>query len=180
MKIGVVSDSHKNFVYLKRAISNLIKENVSLLIHLGDDYSDSKILDEYPFQNIRVPGVFDPEYKDKDIKNRRLEKINGLSFLISHTRTSHKNDQNGDIIPEDVLQKGGVDIFLFGHSHLYEIKKEGNAIFFNPGHLQEIDAKGRSASYGIIEIKGDILCSIYNLNGDCLLSESFPHPHPTG
>lgn len=174
--IGVVSDSHKNLPYLRKAISNLIKGNASLFIHLGDDYSDSKVLDEYPVENIRVPGVFDPEYKDKDIKNRLLKEINGLSFLISHTRTSHKNDQKEDIIPEEILQTERVDIFLFGHSHLYEIKKERNTIFFNPGHLQEIDAKGRSASYGIIKIKEDILCSIYNLNGDCLLSESFPHP----
>lgn len=173
MKIGVFSDSHSNIAYLRRAISNLIKEDVSLFIHLGDDYKDSKILDEYPVPNIRIPGVFDPEYKEKGIKNRRVETIEGLSFLISHTKTSHKNDEEGDIIPEEIIKEGKIDIFLFGHFHLYEIKKEGKTIFFNPGHLQEIDVKGRSASYGLIEIKGDIVCSIYDLNGNCLLKESF-------
>lgn len=173
MKIGVFSDSHNNIAYLRKAISALIKEDVALFIHLGDDYKDSKIFDEYPVSNIRIPGVFDPEYKEKDIKNRRLETINGLSFLISHTKTSHKNDQEGDIIPEDILKKEKVDIFLFGHSHLYEIEKKGGTIFLNPGHLQEIDAKGKSASYGLIEIKRDIVCSIYDLNGNCLLKESF-------
>lgn len=173
MKIGVLSDSHNNLVYLRRAISNLIKGNVSFLIHLGDDYKDSEIFDEYNLPNIRVPGVFDPEYKNNNIKNRRLENIYGISFLISHTKTSHKNDEEGDIIPEEILKKVKVDIFLFGHSHLYEIKKEGEIIFFNPGHLQEIDAKGREASYGLIEINEDIVCSIYDLNGNYLLKENF-------
>lgn len=173
MKIGVLSDSHKNIPYLRRAIEALIKEGVSILIHLGDDYADSKILDEYPIKNIKVPGVFDPEYKEKDIENRVLEKIHGMSFLISHTKTSHRNDQKEDIIPEDIVEKGGVDIFLFGHSHLYEIKKEGKTIFFNPGHLQEVDAKGRKASYGIIDINGRIVCSIHNLDGNCILKDSF-------
>lgn len=173
MKIGVFSDSHSNIPYLRKAILNLIKEDVSLFIHLGDNYSDSKILDEYPIPNIRIPGVFDPEYKEKGIKNRILETIGGISFLISHTKTSHKNDQEGDIIPEEIIKERKIDIFLFGHSHLYEIKKVGETIFFNPGHLQEIDAKGRSASYGLIEIKGDIIFSIYDLNGNCFLKESF-------
>ncbi len=173
MKIGVLSDSHKNLDYLREAIGHLVGKNVSLIIHLGDDYSDSAILDEYPIRNIRVPGAFDPEYKDRNIKNRIIEKIDGLFFLISHTKGSHKNDIEGDIVPEDVISNNEVDIFLFGHSHLYEIKKENGIIFFNPGHLQEIDAKGRGATYGIIKIKENITCSIFNLNGNCLLKESF-------
>jgi len=174
MKIGVVSDSHKNIAYLRKAIDNLIKGGISLIIHLGDDYIDSSILDEYPIENIRIPGVFDPEYKDKGIKNRVIKEINGLSFLISHTKQSHKNDQEGDIIPEKIIKEREIDIFLYGHSHLYEIKKEGNIIFFNPGHLQEIDAKGRGASYGMIEINKEITLSIFDLSSNCLLKESFP------
>ncbi|MEW6102471.1 MAG: YfcE family phosphodiesterase [bacterium] len=174
MKIGVLSDSHKNLLYLRKALELLLKENVSFLIHLGDDYSDTKILDEYPIANIKVPGVFDPEYKDSNIKNRRIEEIAGFYFLISHTKTSHKNDQSTDLIPEDIISNGGIDIVLFGHTHLYEIKKENEIIFFNPGHLQEIDAKGRSATYGICEINDEIIFSIHSLDGNCLLKEAFP------
>ncbi|HAW50416.1 TPA: hypothetical protein DCX16_05670 [bacterium] len=176
MKIGVVSDSHKNLSYLRKALGYLKDFSVDMVIHLGDDYTDSVILGEYNIKNIRIPGVYDPEYMDNNIKNRIIERINELSILISHTKASHKNDQEGDIIPEEVINKKEADIVLYGHSHLYEIKKEGEIIYFNPGHLQEIGAKGRSATFGMLELKENeiIICSIFDLNKNCIIKEEFP------
>jgi hypothetical protein len=174
MIIGVVSDSHKNLAYLRKAIELIIEKGAECIIHLGDDYGDAEILNEYPIRSLRVPGVFCPEYFDKDIKNRIIEEISGKKILITHTLSSHKNDQREDLVPEDVIRNNDVDLVLFGHTHLYEIKKDGDIIMFNPGHLQEIMTKGRSATFGIVEIidKG-ITCTVFDLERNKIVETKF-------
>jgi len=57
MKIGVLSDSHNNLSYLKEAASWLIeKKRVDLLVHLGDDMEDARILEEFGVRVLKVPG----------------------------------------------------------------------------------------------------------------------------
>ncbi|MDI6751446.1 MAG: YfcE family phosphodiesterase [bacterium] len=170
MKIGVVSDSHKNLVYLRKAIELIIEKGAEYIIHLGDDYQDAEILSEYPIKGLRVPGVFCPEYLDKSVKNRVIEEISAVKILITHTIFSHKNDQKEDLVPEDVIKNKEVDLVLFGHTHLYEIKKEEGVLCFNPGHLQEIMTKGRSATFGIVTIKNkEITCEVFDLSDNKLL-----------
>jgi len=167
MKIGVVSDSHKNLTYLRKAVELIIKEGAEYIIHLGDDYQDAEILREYPLMCFRVPGVFCPEYFNETIKNRIREEISGIKILITHTLSSHKNDQKEDLVPEDIIRNKEVDLVLFGHTHLYEIKKEGGVLCFNPGHLQEIMTKGRSATFGIVTIADkEITCTVFDLEGN--------------
>ncbi|MEK9148857.1 MAG: YfcE family phosphodiesterase [Candidatus Desantisbacteria bacterium] len=167
MKIGVVSDSHKNLAYLRKAIELIIEKGAEYIIHLGDDYQDAEILSEYPIKGLRVPGVFCPEYFDKSVKNRIIEEISAVRILITHTISSHKNDQKGDLVPEDVIKNKEVDLVLFGHTHLYEIKKDGDIFMFNPGHLQEIMTKGRSATFGVVTIADkEITCTVFDLEGN--------------
>jgi hypothetical protein len=174
MKIGVISDSHKNLDYLRRAITLLLEEGVSCIVHLGDDYKDTVVLDECPVRIIKVPGAFDPEYKDRGIQNRLIEEIEGVRILITHTIGSHKNDLPDDIRPEDVIQKREVDLVLFGHTHLYEMKEEAGIICFNPGHLQEIDTKKRPASFGVVEITDSyILCRLFDLKKNKISEKRF-------
>lgn len=170
MKIGVVSDSHKNLNYLRKAVELIIKNGAEYIIHLGDDYTDAEILREYPVKSLQVPGVYCPEYLKKEIKNRIIEEISGVRILITHTLSSHKNDQNGDLVPEDVIKNKEVDLVLFGHTHLYEIKKEGDILIFNPGHLQEVVIKGRPATFGIVTIADkEITCTVFDLEGNKIL-----------
>lgn len=170
MKIGVVSDSHKNLAYLRKAIELIIEEGAEYIIHLGDDYKDGEILKEYPVKSFLVPGVFCPEYFDKTIKNRIITDIAGIRILITHTISANKNDQKGDLVPEDVIKNKEVDLVLFGHTHLYEIKKENNILCFNPGHLQEIMTKGRSATFGIVTIADKkVTCTVFDLEKNKVL-----------
>lgn len=179
MKIGVVSDSHKNLAYLRKAVELIIKEGAEYIIHLGDDYRDAEILKEYPLMCLRVPGVFCPEYFNREIKNRIIEEIFGIKILITHTLSSHKNDQKEDLVPEEVIRNKEVNLVLFGHTHLYEIKKEGDILMFNPGHLQEIMTKGRSATFGIVAIDDKkIACTVFDLEGNKILDEMVDRHSP--
>ena len=129
MKIGIVSDTHGFVENFKEVIQYFKKNGIETIIHLGDDWADTKILEKEKIPFLRVPGVYCPEYKDPLIPNRTVRRFEGARTLISHTEKSHKNDLSSDIKPEELIKKGEIDVILFGHSHipLLEIKE---GIFF--------------------------------------------------
>ncbi|MDI6791260.1 MAG: YfcE family phosphodiesterase [bacterium] len=156
MKIGVMSDSHQNLKYLKGVAEYLVNEcQVDMLIHLGDDYADAEVLEDRGVPVLKVPGVYDPEYLEPGITNRLIEPLGDLRVMISHTVESHANDQPGDLVPEEVIRDRKADIFLYGHSHLYDISREKGILYFNPGHLQKVDKKrGKPPTFGLLTIDG--------------------------
>ncbi|MCX7727142.1 MAG: metallophosphatase family protein, partial [Chitinispirillaceae bacterium] len=67
MKIGVISDTHKNMVLLNKVIEWLSKQHVPLLYHLGDDYGDVAELEDMFSEVVHVPGLYDKEYKSEHV-----------------------------------------------------------------------------------------------------------------
>ena len=106
MRIGVVSDSHGETVNLKKAVEWLVKnENVGMVIHLGDDSDDAKVIDEFKVEVLKVPGVFENHYKNPSIPNRIIREFEGWKVLISHTEKSHENDLPSDLKPEKLVEE---------------------------------------------------------------------------
>ena len=136
-KILVLSDSHKNL----KILENILEANLdcNIIIHLGDDYED---LDNFPNltegkEVIKVPGIFHPRYKDGSLPKQKEITINCKKIILIHST-------------DDI--EGTADLYLFGHTHNWELANSKKGIFFNPGHLHSEEEKGRIASYGIIEI----------------------------
>ena len=162
MKLGVVSDTHKHIVNLSKAVQFLREMDVDVIIHLGDDYTDTDEIGERDI--IRVPGVFSDAYQDKKIMNRRVENFGGWRFLLTHTLASHPNDLPDDLSPEAMISSGRVQVVLFGHTHTPDIYQEKGIIFLNPGHLKNEDKKGSPPTFGYIELTiKKLLLRIYDL-----------------
>lgn len=153
MLLGVAADSHKNLEYLKTAGRILKAEHAEEIIHLGDDYDDAEILNDLELKVTRVPGVFSSYYKDPKIPNRIVKNYNGWRVLLTHSPTSHENDIQGDIKPEEITAKKGVDIVLHAHTHIPRIDEEKGIIWVNPGHLKIEDKKGAPASFALIDFE---------------------------
>jgi hypothetical protein len=154
MKLGVLSDSHNNLKNLERAGEILVKEyGVEILIHLGDDYEDAKILEKFKVKLIKVPGVYSSFYQNPEIPNRRIEEFEGVKILISHMENSHQNDLPTDLTPEEIIEKKLVDLVLVGHTHIPKIEEREGVFILNPGHLQEEDKKGFPPSFGLVDLK---------------------------
>jgi len=181
MKVGVVSDTHKNLDYLREATRMLLNEKVNLIIHLGDDYEDAEVFDEFDVRSvIKVPGVYDPEYMDRKIAHRSVEDFLGWRVLASHTPVSHSNDFPDDPRPEDLCAQKKVDILLHGHTHIPLIARKEHILHFNPGHLKENDKKGYPASFGILELTSEkVIARIFEFpGGKQLFCEDFQKPQP--
>jgi len=155
MRMGVVSDSHKNLDNLKSATGKLIEEKVQAIIHLGDDYDDAKVLEEFPVEVVKIPGVFSTYYQDPQIPNRLVSEFGGVKTLLTHAPTSHKNDPSGELSPKELIDRERIKVILYGHTHTPEIKEKNGVLWVNPGHLQKEDKKGFSPSFAVVDFDKD-------------------------
>lgn len=173
MKIAVFSDTHGNTRGLRQAVADILAvEAVDLFIHLGDDYEDADVLEEYEPGYLRVPGVFSGYYADKWVPNRLVEEFEGWRFLLSHTVDSHANDLPDDLKPEQLIAGSRVEVVLYGHTHRPDLTDKNGILFVNPGHLKTEDKKGHPASYAILDVGGnEIRGRIVELAGGTALKE---------
>jgi len=177
MKLGVFSDSHGNLEYLGNAAAFAAgRGKADVLIHLGDNYKDAKVLNQFGKRVLRVPGVFANEYLDPSVSNRIVETFGPWNVLITHTSEPHPNDLPADIDPVETVRNKVVQIVLHGHTHIPRIALHEGVWFVNPGHLKRQDKKGYHASFAMLDLRrNDATAKIYQLVGlKELLSKDFP------
>lgn len=156
MKIGVISDTHRDGYFLSKALIKL--ENVDIIFHLGDNTQDGAYLEERLKKKVYiVKGNCDYSFQTPI---EILEEIEGIKIFASH---GHKYNVKYGYY--DILDKGidvKAKIILFGHTHISSIKFEKGIWIMNPGSL----AMPRDSfnSIGIINIKnGEINPSIISI-----------------
>ena len=157
-KILVISDTHEDSGSMEWTLDYLKTEKIDTVIHLGDYYDDASVLESYGHDLIRVPGTWDAcYYSNPDIANRKFIKIEGWRIFLTHTPNSHYNDLDNDITPESVIVEGSADIFLYGHTHITEIKQMDGMVFINPGHMTSDENRGWPMTYSLLEIDAGVL-----------------------
>ena len=115
--IGIISDTH-----------NLLRSEVlarlsacDLILH-GGDISRPQVLEELmklaPVQAVR--GNNDHNWPE-DLPYTRDIDVYGLRVFMTHK----KSDLPADLSPYDLV--------IFGHSHKYDLKKQGDTVLLNPG-----------------------------------------------
>lgn len=128
MKIGVLSDTHNAKVYIDKAIPYL--EECDLIIHAGDNFSDSKYI--HNMTNIDIMAVkgncdFD------NVEEELFFEVEGKNIFLCHGDAYDIKYGMGTI--ESRAKKIGADIVVFGHTHMpTNIEKDG-ILYINPGSL---------------------------------------------
>ncbi|WP_427340270.1 metallophosphoesterase [Caloranaerobacter sp. DY30410] len=159
MKLIVLSDTHGNINSILREINKI--ENIDLLIHLGDYSKDvDKLREMLKVDIINVRGNCD--FYDYNTKEEEIIQVKGKKILLTHGhRYNVKFGINNLYYRSKEL---GVDIALFGHSHVPVLLKHDGVLFFNPGSPTQ-PRGGSKRSYGILDIDDEvkpILCK-FNL-----------------
>ena len=173
MVLGVMSDTHGNLENLRQALREIqSKHNTDLFIHLGDDYDDAQVFEEFGCAYLRVPGVYSDYYAESSVPNRLVKSFEGWRLLLSHTDRSHANDLAEDLRPQELIDAKQIDVVLYGHSHIPRLHTEKGILFINPGHLKVEDKKGYTPSYGVVSIARDrIKAQIIGLGSHEVLGE---------
>ena len=145
MKIGIISDTHDDVNNINKAIDIFDKNQVDIVIHVGDIISppmirEFKRLTENDIQFYGVLGNNDGEKKGLEnafnsINGKLLGyvgkiEIDDLKFGIYHGTDTKKK--------EKMINSNKFDVFICGHTHRRfpeneKIVKIGKTIVLNPG-----------------------------------------------
>ena len=132
MKILLFSDSHRNVFNMKNVIERF-KNEISLIVHLGDYVSDFKEITKhiYEIPCISVKGnndFFEPNEQEEYIYN-----LNGINCLFTHGhRYGVKTGLNR--LAEHAFQSKA-KIVAFGHTHEPLVKQIFDTLYINPGTI---------------------------------------------
>jgi putative phosphoesterase len=156
MKIGIVSDTHRNKEYLQTVVEWMAnRQKIAALYHLGDEYDDVVDLGDFFLELVQVPGTYDIRYKNGTLPAKTTETILGLNILLIHSIEK-------DLTEDDISRS---DIILHGHTHHEELRLDDGRLYMNPGHLKGPLDKNLPPTFGMITIlDNEVTAAIYNMN----------------
>ncbi|MBI4640877.1 MAG: metallophosphoesterase [Candidatus Tectomicrobia bacterium] len=136
MKLGIMADSHDNRKNIKKAVELFNEHKVELVIHAGDFTSVSS-LSLLQNLNMKMLGIFG----NNDVNRVGLaQKSTELGFeLYNDPYTVELEGRRFSIFHDPLMIDDGIvkvanhDILIYGHTHKFEIKREGNSLLINPG-----------------------------------------------
>lgn len=127
MQIGVISDTHS---YMDVRALRLL-QGVDHILHAGD-IGDARIIEE--LQGIApvtaVRGNVDREPPTSLYPAEETLELENYRIFLTHEVKPPKRDT--DLVLEGYRQ-AGVDVVVYGHSHIAYQQHWGGILFFNPG-----------------------------------------------
>ena len=135
MRIGIVSDTHNNLKNVKRIVELFNENNVDRVIHTGD-ISQAKTIDVLADLNAPVYGVFGNNDQGELIALTDAVNKHGFHFIQPPLVLSWANKQIvvvHDPLELAMIDPGGFDVILHGHTHRQTIHYEKSQLTFNPG-----------------------------------------------
>ena len=127
MLLGVISDTHKEIAYIRKAMKKL--QGVDMLIHLGDNVVDVEEIEKtFKGPIINVRGNCDFSTK---VPFERTMVLEGKKLLITH---GHKYGVKDNLLKLRYRAlELGADLVLYGHTHVSKVDFEEGIFFVNPG-----------------------------------------------
>jgi len=138
MRIGIISDTHG---LLRSEVTEALA-GCEAILHAGDINKQSildKLNDIAPVYVVR--GNNDKEWAEYISWFLEIE-FAGKRIYITHRRAD---------MPKDTSR---YDLVVYGHSHKYDLHKDGNTIFLNPGSCGP-RRNGQEITLAIAEIEED-------------------------
>lgn len=146
MRILIVSDTHKKHDNLKRVLECV--SPVDLLIHLGDAEGYEDIIGQMAGCPIEIVAG-NNDFFSKLPREKELQ-IGNYRALITHGHLYYVSSGIEDLMRE--AEARGVDVVMFGHTHIPLIEYGENAVALNPGSLTYPRQEGRRPSYILMDI----------------------------
>ncbi len=132
MFIGIMSDTHDNMVFTRKAIELFNNRGVEYVIHAGD-YTSPFTLKLFKELNCKHTGIFGNNDGDKLLLSQRSEgnihnqphifSLNNKKIIVMHEHH----------IVAALADSGHFDLIIYGHTHKPDIRKVKNTLIINPG-----------------------------------------------
>lgn len=154
MKIGIVSDTHmpSRAKQLPKALVNGLK-GVDLILHAGDymELSVVKALEEIaPVEG--VVGNNDGAQIRERFPMKQILTLNGYRVGLVHGDGMRKTTEQRAF---ETFADDGVDVIIFGHSHVPFSQTHQGILLFNPGSPTD-KRRQTQYSFGILDFSAGI------------------------
>ena len=145
MKILVISDSHKQYENMDRAIEIEMPDRI---FHLGDgegceDYVEA--VAQCLLEIVRGNCDF-----ASDLPAEVVMRVGAHVVMLTHGH--YYNVSFGPQMLAEVAKEKGADVVLYGHTHVPLLREEGGITIMNPGSISYPRQSDRRPSYGVIEV----------------------------
>jgi putative phosphoesterase len=147
MRIGVISDSHGSVAAIRRAVA--AAGPVAMWLHAGDYSQDAARLVE--LTGLPVTAVAGNCDGMTDAKIDEFIEAGERKIWLTHGHRYHAKDRGGELVWWG--RQYGVDVVVYGHSHVPDISTHDGVLLFNPGGAVH-PRGGHSASCGVLMIEG--------------------------
>ena len=149
MIIAVLSDTHRYDSYINMAAK--MCKDADVVLHLGDNVSDVGIIEkEIGKDVIFVKGNCDIE---KNAKVEQIIELENKKIFMTH---GHEYGVKSSLLNLNYRAKElGVDMALYGHTHIASIEKHDGIWFVNPGSVSL--PRGLKHTIAFIEIKDGVI-----------------------
>ncbi len=159
MKYLIISDIHGAVTPLKQALSYFELWNCDYLIILGDilyhgprndlpeSYAPKEIIPLLNDLNDRIIAVRGNCEAEVDQVVLDFPCLGEYSMIIDSDKKlflTHGHHYNPNHLPS----LGGLDVLMYGHTHLYQLEKKESIVYFNPGSIS-IPKGGNEATFGL-------------------------------
>ena len=137
MRIGVVSDSHGQVNFTRRAVAMLESREVVQVIHCGDIGSASivALFEQWPTHWVFGNVDYDRERLRLEIAavgHTCHERFGSLELEGRRIAFLHGDDTK---MLRDAAESGTWDLVCYGHTHVARQHREGTTLLLNPGAL---------------------------------------------
>ncbi len=140
MLVGLISDTHDNLSFIRRAVDTLNDTGVDLVLHAGDYVAPFVI----PFLgNLDAPliGVLGNNDGDPSLLQARFAEIGGMDLRGRFACIRMDNITIGLLhgdeteLLQSLVEQEAFDIIVHGHTHRADISEHGKTLVVNPGEV---------------------------------------------
>lgn len=175
MKYLVVSDIHGCLPALEKVLDFYRENNYDMMLILGDvlNYGPRNgvpqgldamaIVDRLNAMADRIVAIRGNCDSEVDQMLLEFPMLADCSMVVSGKRRIFLT--HGHIYSPDKRPSKGIDIFFSGHTHLWELRKDGDTIICNTGSVT-FPKDGRPATFATIEEDGSV--TVRTLDGNIL------------
>ncbi|TAJ43416.1 metallophosphoesterase [Methanofollis fontis] len=138
MLVGIIADTHDNIPLIREAIGVFNREGTALNLHAGDFISPFA-LKEFGRLNTPLIGVFGNNDGDRDHLMRTAAEMENIDLRGDSAEVEIGSMRIGLVHGHDtalhnvLLEEGGYDAIVSGHSHRPLIGRSGTCLQINPG-----------------------------------------------
>lgn len=140
MKALVLSDSHRDFDGIMRAVEN--EPEADMIIHAGDVYKDVEDIQAVWSRTPCVYVIGNNDFSVYDPVYQKTFMFSGKRIFLTHGHLYGVKRSLDRLIR--AAKEKSADICIFGHTHAAYVERHGDLLVVNPGSSRK--------SYAVVEI----------------------------